>query len=119
MLQENLEMVDDTFMAVLTSNIQEADRRGDGMTADRLKKIYSRVVAMIQQTMPPELQFVNALLSAQTDDAAQNLLNQNRQQFGAELLEVMDAVEQALIAQNNTGLLKRLALLRDNFARTL
>lgn len=117
-IQANLGMLDYTFMQVLSANIQEATRRNDLNATARLKEIYNRIVAALQANMPPEIQFINDLLSAPTDDDARQLMAQHIGDFDAELLDVMDAVQQQLAAQGDPALLQRLALLRSEAAQS-
>lgn len=118
-IYENLPLVDYTFMQVLSANIQEATRRGDLNASARLKDVYNRVVAILQENMPPELQFVNELLSAPSDAAARELVAQHAGEFGAGLLEAMDAVEEQIAAQGNPALLERLAFVRNETTQVL
>jgi hypothetical protein len=116
---ENLPLIDYTFMQVLSANIQEATRRNDLNATARLKDIYNRVVNVLQSNMPPELRFVNELLSAPSDDAARQMLAQRVGEFGEGLLEAIDAVEEQLAAQGNPALMERLALVRSETAQAL
>jgi hypothetical protein len=113
LIYENLNLIDYTFMQVLSANVQEATKRGDLDASTRLKEVYERVVSMLQANMPPELQFVNELLSAPSEDVARNLISQRAGEFGPGLLEAMDAVEEQIAAQGNPALLERLAFVRN------
>ncbi|MDX1994480.1 MAG: CpXC domain-containing protein [bacterium] len=119
MIRANLSVIDDTFMAVLTANIQEAERQGEAAASNRLRMIYNRVVAIMQENMQPELVFVNQLLSADTDEDARAMISEYAREFGPELLEVMDAVSEVLTAQGNQSLNDRLSMLRAETARVL
>jgi len=116
---ENLPLLDYTFMQVLSANIQDASQQGDLNASARLKDVYERVVAMLQANMPPELQFVNELLSAPSDDEARDLVSQRAGEFGMGLLEAIDAVEEQIAAQGNPALLERLAFVRNETAQVL
>lgn len=119
LLQANAHLIDDTFMAVLTVNIQEADRAQNGEASARLRQIYERVMTMIQDTMPPELVFVNELLSAQSENQAREMITARAHEFGDSLLQMMDAVSEALATQGNQPLYDRLLLLREEVANTI
>jgi hypothetical protein len=112
LIQANLPMIDNTFMQVLAANIQEFTRRGDVNATAKLKAIYERVVAALQANLPPELQFINAVLNAPTDNEARQLIVQNSNQFGQSLVSALDMVEQQLAGEPNPALLERFALLR-------
>jgi hypothetical protein len=113
LLQSNTDMVDDTFMAVLTANIQEAERQGNANAANRLKDVYQRVVNLLRSSMQPELRLINELLSMPTDDEAREMLTQQAGQYGQGLLDMMDAVEDILVSRGEAGALERLAFLRE------
>ncbi len=77
-IAENAPLLDDTFMAVLSANIQEAERRADLNASAKLKQVYERVLAIMRENMQPELRFINDLLSTETDEEASALLQQGR-----------------------------------------
>lgn len=110
-IAENLQMLDYTFMQVLSANVQEASRRGDVAASSRLKDIYNRVVNALQANMPPELRFINEMLNAPTDFEAQQMLAEHGPAFGAGLAAAMDAVEGQL-AQGSPAIQERFAMLR-------
>jgi len=109
----NMQMLDDTFMAVLQANIQEAERAGDIQAAAKLKDLYERALNALRQTMQPELQFVNDVLSLPTDDEARETVLANAAQFGRPLLDMIDAVEQVLNSRGEGAILGRLSLIRE------
>ncbi len=119
MIEANIPMIDDTMMSILAANIQQAEQRGDAATSTRLKEIHQLIMQTLQANMQPELVFVNQLLSAPDPGAATALLQQGVQQFGPALLEVMEAVEQALEGQGNAPLKDRMSALREEAAGIL
>lgn len=119
MIAANLPLIDVTFMQVLSANIQEAQRRGDSRMGDRLKMIYNTIVAALQANMPPELQFINDVLSAHSPEAAQELIAQRIHEFDGELLGAIDVVQDQLAEQNDPALLERLNLLRQHAVQSL
>jgi len=119
LIQANLPMIDSTFMQVLALNIQDATKRADVNASARLKDIYNRVMAILQASMPPELRFINELLSAPSDDDARGMMTEHVNEYGAPLLEAMDAVEGQLAGQGNPALMERFAMLRREAAEAL
>lgn len=111
-IRDGLPMIDDTFMAVLTTNIEEMTKRNNAEAASRLQQIYERVVTVLQENMQPELVFVNELLSTENDDAARSMIQNKAKGFGEPLLEVMDAVGEVLTAQGQSEIVDRLSDLR-------
>lgn len=113
MIEANIDMIDDTLLSVLSANVQEAEKRGDPNTGARLKEIYNIIMTVLQSNMQPELVFVNQLLSAPDEAAANELLKQQGPAFGPELLEVMKAVEEAFEEQGNASMKARVNQLRQ------
>ncbi len=118
MIAENLPYLDDAFMAVLTANIQEAQRIGNIEMSARLKSVYDRVVAVLRDNMQPELKFINDLLSM-PEDQARKVLAENVTTFGPSLVEMMDAVQEILSSRNEAELLEKLATLRQDALQAL
>jgi hypothetical protein len=118
-IRDNLTMIDDTFMAVLTANIQEAERQKNLQAATRLKTIYDQAIAMLQEQMEPELRFVNDLLRVQSEADLRHLIEENLSEFDGSLLEIIDGVEQMLTAQGAKDVIDRLAHIRHEIAAAL
>jgi len=118
-IRQNLQAFDYTFMQVLAANIQEAERQGDINAAARLKSVYERIVNILQEAMPPELRFINELLSTQSETDALALIHERAGDFGETLLEAMDVVEQQLAGRGEPGLVQKLAFLRDAAGQVL
>lgn len=117
-IRDNLPMFDDTFMAVLSANIQEAQRQSDIQLSGRLKQVYERVVASLRENMQPELRFINELLSI-PDDEARTMVAEQAASYGPPLLDMFDAVERVLESRGETGILEKLALLREEAEQAL
>lgn len=116
---ENADVLDDNFMTILTMNIQEAERRQDVTTSAKLKAIYNSAVKLLQEQMSPELRFLNALLSSESEAELQSLIADNIASFDAELLEVADAVEQILGQQGQNALIQKLGYIRNVLTQAL
>ncbi len=118
-LMENAAMIDDTFMAVLAGNIQEAERRADIQNGARLREIYNKVVALLQSNMQPELRFINDLLATDSDEDALNLLSKGVESFGEALLQYMDSIGRLLGQQGQHEMVEKLSFLREAAQRQL
>jgi hypothetical protein len=118
-IAENIGLLDDTFMAVLGANIQEAERRGDLNASAKLKLIYERVLEILRGNMQPELRFINDLLSAPSEAEAQALLEEQAESYGQPLLDMMDAVERVLSERGDDATVQRLISLREQAEQVL
>lgn len=119
LIAANMDAIDDTFMAVLNANIQQAEQTQNKALADRLKYIYNVVVEILRANMSPELRFINTVLSVQTDEEAQKLIQEHAPQLGGSLIEAFYAVEQMLADQNNPALIQRVQTLRNMTEKVL
>lgn len=115
-VEQHLNRIDDTFLAVLTANIQAAEQNQDLMTSAKLKQIYEIVMQRIQQGAPPELQFITRLLQAESEQAAQQMMDAEAESFGPNLLPLMDALMDDVRARGEQNLLARLESLRAYLA---
>lgn len=114
----NLGRINETFLMVLAANIQAAEQRQDLMMSARLKKIREIVMGFVQQSAPPELQFVSSLLQASPDEARQ-MIDAQATGFGSGLLEFMDVLLDDLEARGDQKLIGRLSELRTYTAQVL
>ena len=110
-LVENFALIDDTFLAVLTANLQEAQRRGDLQASSRFREVYEKTVALLQANMRPELQFLNNLLATENDQEALAMLPEAIETFGEPLLEIMDSVGRMLGERGQDELVQKLSFL--------
>jgi hypothetical protein len=96
MIRANLQRVDDLFLGVLTTNLDIARRAGNEERAEQLEKVINIVMELIQESQPPEIRFINELLTADYPDGTLDLLEKNREQLDAKMLELMQLVGENL-----------------------
>lgn len=111
-IQERLPVIDDTFLAVLSGNIQHAEQSGNLVASARLKQVFERVMALLQENAPPPIRFVNELLRLQDDAQVREQLQQRAAEFGPELLQLMDVLLQELETRGSTPTAERLRNIR-------
>jgi hypothetical protein len=119
MIEENIDLIDNSFMAILNANLQEAQRRGDTQTFGVLEALYRKVVDILQSRMSPELRFINDLLSAESEAAMMDILQASIGEFDDRLLTTCDAVAEILQDQGQAGALQRLSVIRQAIAQHL
>jgi hypothetical protein len=91
-IRPRLDQIDDTFMAVLQANIQAADQQKDERTLERLQLVLQKVLEILQDSAPPQLRFINEVMTTGSDDEARDLIVERAPEFGPELIDLMDAV---------------------------
>jgi len=108
MLRENMEVVDENFLAVLTANIQEADRRGDAAVSGKLREIYETAMNLLRAQMPPQIRFVNELLAAPDETSMQAVIDANQDQLTQEILLVVDDAVEVFTEQGQPQIVQKL-----------
>jgi uncharacterized protein YdcH (DUF465 family) len=104
--------LDGFFMSVLASKLAEAERAGQTERVEKLRRISEAVVSLIVESQPPEMQFINALLSAKYPDGTRALLEENREQVTDHLVELMGLVGEELATTGRAQVASRLAQIR-------
>jgi hypothetical protein len=118
LMAENIELLDEDFMTVLSVNLQEAERRQNAPAVARLKAIYDAAVDLLKSQMSPELRFLNDLLGAESQVVMQQMLAAKTGVFRkSALLEMVNAVEQILQSQGQAAALGRLEQIRTEIAQ--
>ncbi len=112
-IRPRLDQIDDTFLAVLQANIQTAEQHQDTRTADRLRMVLQKTLEILRENAPPQIRFINELMSAESDDDAQALIESEAPRFGPELLELMEAIAQDLDEGDQPAEAERLRAMRD------
>ncbi len=96
--------IDDAFFAVLQANAQEAQRRGDEQTLKALSSINDIGMQIMAERQPPEVQMVNALLSAEYPDETKQMLEELKDVADDRLVGVMAQFADQLSQQDRTDL---------------
>ena len=115
-ITNNLDRIDQTFLQVLQANLEEARKSGNIEVSSRLKEIRDEVLALVQAAAPPEIQFINNLLSAETLEDAQSILRDQQDMVSEDLLLVMDDLMDQLRQAGNDQAASRLEALRGEAA---
>jgi len=115
-VRANLDQINELTLNALALNLQAAQQAGRTDEAQRLQQLGDILVKLIQDSQPPEIQFINRLLTADYPEGTQDLLEKNLQQIDEHMLELMRLVEHDLTQSGRTELAKRLAEIREQVA---
>ncbi len=111
-LKENIEQINEMFLAVLASNIRQAEQNNAAFAAQRLRTIYEKAVAILEEQMPPEMRLLNRLLSAPDEGAMRRLLQDNRSDLSREFVDAMKSLEERFSREGNSALAGRVRSIR-------
>lgn len=111
-LRENLERIDDAFLAVLNLNLEAAQkaRRPDALA--RLAQISDAINRLMQESAPPELKFIDELLQMGPESAAEEALKNRPGGVTQELVDTMNYVGESLRQGGQADLADRMDRLR-------
>lgn len=104
--------IDETFLAILASNIQAAQRNNSTAAARRLQQVYEAAVGIVQENMPDEMRLINELLSAPDKAALNRLLQENRPKLSKEFVSSLKVLETDMRDNNRGELADRIKALR-------
>lgn len=102
-------VLDDMFFNILASEMQAAQQAGDSKTLERLRQVGNATMQVVQRMQPPEVQFVNALLSLEYPNQTRELLERNRQVLVPEFIEWLETVTSGLREDGRAESANRLA----------
>ena len=115
-VSSHLDQIDELFLNALALNLQAAEQAGRTDEAQRLQQLGDILMRLIQESQPPELQFINSLLTADYPDGTQTLIEENKQQIDDRMLELMRLVEDDLTQSGRVELAQRLAEIQKQTA---
>jgi hypothetical protein len=102
---ENFPRLDDAFMYFLIQRINQAEEGGNTEQAAQLRQIQELIAAAANAQVPPEIRLLNQMLEAPSDVEREQILDENPQLVGQEILQVLDAVEQQVEQQGQEDVL--------------
>jgi hypothetical protein len=103
------EELDQAFLNLLTANLEEA-RAADNEEAVRsLQALWGLILRLTEETLPPELQFLNRLLVAEDDVEIDRLLQENRDLVTERLVQVLEQAEANVREEGESETAERLA----------
>jgi hypothetical protein len=111
-LREHIEELDDTFLGFLVANIQQAERSKATAAVRRLRAVYDQAVAILQESMPADLQLLNQLLTAPDEGTVRQLLKDNRATITPEFVESLKPLENEMRESGRVELADRIKSLR-------
>jgi hypothetical protein len=116
-VREHLGEIDDTFFAVLSANIAQAEQKGEKKIADDLRQVGDLVMELLQESAPPEIRLINQLMQAEYPKGTKKVLEENATQVTAELIKVMDLIAENLKQGEHKEAAQRLSDIRAQAAK--
>lgn len=102
--------LDQAFLSVLASNLDEAEAEGDDETVEALESIWDLTLGLMEEALPPELRLFNRVLQAEDEEAVADLLAENRDLINERLVQLVEGSEAEARQEENLNVADRLAL---------
>ncbi|MBX7212551.1 MAG: hypothetical protein K1X39_00925 [Thermoflexales bacterium] len=95
--------IDDAFFALLQANIQQAQQAKDEEMAKALSAVYSIGMQIVNESQPPEMQVISALMAAKYPDETEKLLLELKASGAdARLVQIMGQLAEQLAREDRT-----------------
>jgi len=100
------------FLAVLASNIEQAQQNGATFAVKRLRTVYEIAVGILEKKLPPDLRLLNQLVSTKDEGEVRRLLQENRTLLSQEFVEGLRGLEDRFRGEKNDELAARIKSIR-------
>lgn len=109
-VHERMGDLNDAFLAVLTANIEAAEKHGRTEVVERLEEIYAIVIEEAEKNLRPELRTVNELIRTDSRETREGILREALTTYNpAGFIEMLEMLTSDIESQGvNPGLLERL-----------
>jgi len=111
-VREHLGEIDDSFFAVLSANIAQAEEKDQKEIADGLRQVGNLVMGLLQESAPPEIRLINQLMQAEYPEGTKRVLGKNEAQVTADLIKVMEFMVENLKGGGHSEAAQRLSDIR-------
>jgi hypothetical protein len=111
-LRDRQEDIDSLFLAILGTALRSAQQGGKAEEAQQLQKVNEITMQILQDSLPPELRLVNNLLGADYPEGTRKMLEERRQEWNADFLEILTALAADVEAQGRPEAAQRLQDIR-------
>ena len=97
MLTRHLLEIDDVFLGVLNTNIQQATTNGRPDMVEKLQSIGDTAVELLTENAPPDIKLINKLVSTENNEQVRALLEEERGHLNQDLLEFVEHTAKDLL----------------------
>lgn len=105
--------VDQAFFNILAANLQEAQSAGESETVEALQEVWSLVLRLVEETLPPEMQLFNRLMMAEDDMEIERLLEARRELVTERFIQFLEEAEANMQEDGSVESAERAALVLE------
>ena len=85
--------IDQTFLALIAANVKSAREQNATAAVNRLEQIYTIALQIFDESLPPEIHFMQELVGAPDANAVKKLLNEKRDQLTPDFVNMLGLAE--------------------------
>lgn len=111
--------IDEAFLNVLGTNLQEAHKREDETAVEALREVWNVVMALMEESLPPELRLMNRLMGTQDEEQIDRLLEDNRNLVTQRMAQFVEETEAEAREEGDTETAERMALISEKMSHLL
>ncbi len=108
-IRDNLDRIDELFLAILASNIREARAQGADDAADFLEGLYGYTLSQLEALMPADLRLLNRLLRLADGEQRAAVMDEESELVTPGFLEMVRALGDSADREGDADLSRRLA----------
>lgn len=109
MVRRHFPELDEAFLNVLASNLQEARAAGDEQSVQALQSVWNLILRLTEEAMPPQVRFINQLVAAEDDAEIESLLQENRDLVTEQMVQILEEAEASTRKDGRLETAERLA----------
>ncbi|MFW6115865.1 MAG: CpXC domain-containing protein [Chloroflexota bacterium] len=117
--RSRIDEVDEAFLNVLGSNLQEARKRGDETSLEALRQVWNVVTDLMVEAMPPELRLVNRLMAAEDEEEIERLLEQSKNLVTKRMVQFIEETEADAREEGDLETADQMALIAEKMGSIL
>jgi CpXC protein len=107
-IQQNLGMIDNAFMTVLSQNYDAARKANRTDVAEKLQKIGDTILELIRDSAPPEVRLINELLNFETEEESLAEVKRRSVEITPQVVEAMKSILEEVQAGGRAEVADRL-----------
>ncbi len=112
-IKQNVQYIDNSFMAVLSQNYEAAKKAGQNELANRIQKIGDTILEIVRDSAPPEVRLINELLNFETEEESLAEVRRRSAEITPQVIEAIKEIEAEMHANERPEVADRLAKIRS------
>lgn len=114
-----IDEIDEAFLNVLGSNLQQARKRGDETSLEALRQVWNVVTDLMVEAMPPELRLVNRLMAVEDEEEIEELLEQSENLVTERMVQFIQETEADAREEGDLETAEQMALIAEKMGSIL